>query len=137
MSRQKIYKEMQELFGIVPSMFKEVPDATLELEWRLFKEVQFNKGAIPNKYRELIGLAVSAVTKCKYCIFFHTELAKLNGASPEEIEDALHFAKSSVGWSTYISGLQLDFEKFKKEIKQASLHVKRMQAAKKQSKKSG
>ena len=114
MSREKIYKEIKEMFGLVPSMFKEVPDATLEHEWQLFKKVQFDKGAIPNKYRELIGLAISSVNKCKYCIFFHTELAKLNGATQAEIEDALHYAKSSVGWSAYISGQQLDFDKFKK-----------------------
>lgn len=125
MSRQKIYKEMREMFGVVPSMFEEVPDKSLELEWNLFKKVQFEKGAIPNKYRELIGLSISAVTKCKYCIFYHTELAKLNGATQEEIEDALHYAKSSVGWSAYISGQQLDFEKFKKEIKKACAHVKK------------
>lgn len=115
---------MEEMFGIVPLMFKEVPDDVLELEWRLFKAVQFDQGAIPNKYRELIGLAISAVTKCKYCIFFHTELAKLNGATQEEIEDAIHYAKSSVGWSAYLSGLQIDFDKFKKEIIKSCEYVK-------------
>lgn len=124
MSREQIYKEIEEMFGVVPSMFKAVPDSSLELEWHLFKKVQFDKGAIPNKYRELIGLAISAITKCKYCIFFHTELAKLNGATQEEIEDALHYAKSSVGWSAYISGLQVDFDEFKKEICQACEHVR-------------
>lgn len=120
---------MQEMFGLVPSMFEQVPDASLELEWNLFKKVQFDKGPIPNKYRELIGLAISALSKCKYCIFYHTELAKLNGATPEEIEDALHYAKSSVGWSTYISGQQLDFEKFKKEITKACAHVKKKKSS--------
>lgn len=131
MSREKIYKEIEEMFGVIPSMFKEVPDSSLELEWELFKRVQFDQGAIPNKYRELIGLAVSAVTKCKYCIFYHTELAKLNGATKEEIEDALHYAKSSVGWSSYISGFQIDFDQFKKEITQACDHVKNLKRGKK------
>ncbi len=131
MSREKIYKEIKELFGNVPSMFKELPDSSLALEWHLFKKVQFDKGPIPNKYRELIGLAISAITKCKYCIFFHTELAKLNGATKQEIEDAIHFAKSSAGWSTYVSGLQIDFNKFKKEIRQACAHVKKRQNKKK------
>jgi AhpD family alkylhydroperoxidase len=129
MSREKIYKEIEDMFGLVPSMFKEVPDSTLELEWQLFKQVQFDQGHIPNKYRELIGLALSSVTKCKYCIFFHTELAKLYGATNEEIEEALHYAKSSVGWSAYISGLQIDFDKFKKEILNACDHVKKKKSS--------
>ncbi len=43
--------------------------------------------------------------------------------------DALR--KSSAGWSTYINGLQLDFEQFKKEVMQASKHVRSMQTGKK------
>jgi AhpD family alkylhydroperoxidase len=127
MARAAIYKEIEAMFGLVPSMFKSVPDATLEYEWRLFKGVQFDPGAIPNKYRELIGVAISAVTRCRYCTFFHTMLAKLNGATDAEIEDALHYAKSSAGWSAYVNGLQLDWEQFKAEISQACDYVRSRQ----------
>ena len=84
---------------------------------------------IQNKYRELIGVAISAVTKCKYCSFFHTEIAKLFGASNAEIEDAVHYAKSSAGWSAYLNGLQLDYDQFKKEILQSVEYIKEMQSA--------
>src|SRR5579859_4851610 len=86
-SRQKVYAEIEEMFGLVPGMFKVIPDSSLELEWKLFKRVQMDEGAIPNKYRELIGIALAAEMKCKYCLFYHTELAKLNGATEAEIED--------------------------------------------------
>jgi len=127
MKREEIYKEIESMFGLVPSMFQAVPDATLELEWKLFKQVQFAEGAIPNKYRELIGVAISAVTKCRYCALFHTEVAKLNGATDAEIEDAVHYAKSSAGWSAYINGLQIDYEQFRKEIEHACEHVRKQQ----------
>jgi AhpD family alkylhydroperoxidase len=126
MKREEIYKEIEGMFGLVPSMFKSIPDSSLELEWQLFKRVQFDDGPIPNKYRELIGVAISAVTKCRYCSLFHTEIAKLNGATEAEIEDAVHYAKSSAGWSTYINGIQLDYEKFKKEVLQACEHARSM-----------
>jgi len=133
MNREQIYKEIEDMFGLVPSMFKSVPDSTLELEWQLFKRVQFEEGPIPNKYRELIGVAISAISKCRYCSVYHTELAKLNGASDAEIEDAVHYAKSSAGWSTYINGLQVDFETFKDEVSRACEHVRSMQAGNKRS----
>jgi AhpD family alkylhydroperoxidase len=119
MTRQEVYREIEETLGVVPTMFKLLPDSSLELEWQLFKRVQMEEGPIPNKYRELIGVAIAAATKCRYCAFFHTEMAKLNGATEEEIEDAVHFAKSSAGWSTYVNGLQVDYEQFKSEIRQA------------------
>lgn len=124
MTRQEIYSEMEEMFGLVPSMFKSIPDSSLELEWKLFKRVQFEEGPIPNKYRELIGVAISAISKCRYCTYFHTQIAKLNGATDEEIEDAVHYAKSSAGWSTYINGLQVDYDQFKAEIDAACEHVR-------------
>jgi len=129
MNRQEVYREIEEMFGLVPSMFKVVPDSSLELEWRLFKRVQFDEGPIPNKYRELIGVAIAAATKCRYCAVYHSEVAKLNGATEDEIEDAVHYAKSSAGWSTYINGLQLDYYEFKEQVLQACEHVRSMQAS--------
>lgn len=127
MTREEVYKDVEATFGLVPTFLKLVPDETLELEWNLMKQVQLAEGAIPNKYRELIGLGIAATAKCKYCAFFHTEIAKLFGATDQEIEEAVHYAKSSAGWSTYINGLQLDFEQFKSEILQICENVRKMQ----------
>ncbi len=128
MNRQQVYDQIKEMFGLVPGFFKAIPDSSLEMEWNLFKRVQFDEGPIPNKYRELMGLAIAAVTKCRYCAFFHTEAARLNGATDAEIEDAVHFAKSSAGWSAYINGLQTEFEQFKDEVLQICEHVRSLQA---------
>ena len=124
MTRKEVYAQIEEMFGLVPSFIKAIPDSALEFEWQLMKRVQFDEGPIPNKYRELIGVAIAAAMKCRFCSFYHTEIAKLNGATDAEIEDAVHYAKSSAGWSTYLNGLQFDFEQFKSEIQQACEHVR-------------
>jgi len=118
MTREQVYNDIKGIFGIVPTFIECIPDNTLELEWELLKRVQLAEGAIPNKYRELIGLGISAVTRCRYCLVFHTEAAKLFGATDAEIEDAVHYAKSSAGWSAWINGLQFDYDTFKDEVKQ-------------------
>jgi AhpD family alkylhydroperoxidase len=123
-TREQVYAEMTQMFGLVPSFFKLVPDNSLELEWRLFKTVQFDEGPIPNKYRELIGLGISAITKCEYCILYHTEVAKLNGATDAELEDAVHYAKSSAGWSAYLNGMQVDKQQFAAELAQVADYVR-------------
>jgi len=124
MTREEIYKQMQDALGLVPSFFKTLPDSTLELEWTLFNRVQNEPGPIPNKYRELIGVGLSAVTKCRYCAVFHTEMARVAGATDAEIEDAVHYAKSSAGWSTYLNGMQTDFDQFQSEVRQACVHIR-------------
>jgi AhpD family alkylhydroperoxidase len=128
-NREQIYSEMKEIFGLVPSFLKTIPDSTLEQEWELFKKIQVEESAIPNKYRELIGLGLSAVSKCRYCTLYHTEMAKLFGATEKEIEEAVHYAKSSAGWSAYLNGMQVDYEEFKDELRRAGEHAKRMKKA--------
>jgi AhpD family alkylhydroperoxidase len=124
MSRQKIYNEIEDTLGLVPTFFQRLPDSSLELEWELFKKIEIEESSIPGKYRELMGLATSAAIRCRYCTFFHTEMAKLYGATEEEIDDALQYAKMVSGWSTFVNGLQLDFEQFKDEVTQACEHVR-------------
>lgn len=124
MTREQAYADMKKTLGVVPEFMKSLPDATVGTEWELFKAVQLEPGAVPNKYRELIGLAIAGVIKCKYCIYFHTEMAKLAGATAAEIEDAVHFAKASAGWSAYIAGMNADFEQFKKDVQAACKYVK-------------
>lgn len=129
MKRQETYKEIEQMMGLVPTMFKIMSDSSLESEWQLFKKLQVEETAIPPKYKELIGAAVAATLRCPYCSYFHTEMARLNGATDAEIEDAVHYAKSSVGFSTYINGLQVDYKKFKSEIDHACAHIRQSQPA--------
>jgi AhpD family alkylhydroperoxidase len=117
MTRNEVYAEIKGMFGIVPTFIKSIPDSSLETEWRLMKSIQFDDGPIPVKYRELIGLGISAATKCRYCMLFHTEAARLNGATEEEIESAVHVAKNTAGWSAYVNGMQVDYDEFQKEVK--------------------
>lgn len=124
MTRKDVYKEIEGMFGMVPTFVKAIPDSSLESQWRMMKQTQFDEGPIPNKYRELIGVAISAITKCRYCSYFHTEAARLNGATDDEIADAVRFAQSSAGWSTWLNGMQFDFEQFKGEMDKIADHIR-------------
>lgn len=126
MTRKEVYADITEMFGLVPKFFQIIPDSSIEMEWQLFKRVQFEEGAIPNKYRELIGIGIAAVSKCRYCVAFHTVAAKLNGATDAEIEDAIHFAKSSAGWSAYLNGFGFDYDEFKKELDEIAAYIRKM-----------
>lgn len=124
MNREQVYADMKQTLGLVPTFFKTLPDEFLDQEWGLFKSFQLGETQIPNKYKELIGIAISAVEKCRYCSLFHTEAAKLHGATQEEIEEAVHLAKASAGWSTYINGLQIDYDQFKQEMNHIVDYIK-------------
>ncbi|MDQ3024739.1 MAG: carboxymuconolactone decarboxylase family protein [bacterium] len=123
MSREQVNSEIAGALGLVPSFMNNVPDERIGAEWELFKQVQGQENHLPMKYRELIGLGIAAASKCKYCVYFHTKFAKTFGASDAEIEEALSFAKSNVGWSAYINGVQPEWASFTSEIDQACAHI--------------
>ncbi len=124
MAREDVHLEMKDMFGTVISFVDQIPDEFIDSEWDLMKRVQFGETLIPNKYKELMGLVVSAVTRCRYCALFHTEAARLNGATDAEIEEALHYTKLVQGWSIYINGLQIDYEEFADEVRGVVEHVR-------------
>jgi len=129
MSRAEIEADVRETLGIVPGFISGLPDYLLESEWTSFKNLQLGETAIPNKYKELIGLGISAATRCKYCAYFHTEAAKLFGATEEEIQEASLVAKNTMGWSTYLNAVQYDYDIFVQEFDQIAAHVREQQPA--------
>ena len=123
-------QDIQETFGLVPEMFARVPDYLLPTEWASFKSlVLSDQTALPNKYKELIGLAVSGATRCRYCAYFHTEAARLFGASEDEIMETALIAKNTMGWSTYLNTLQFDYDAFVDEFDQCTAYIREQMAA--------
>ena len=122
--RNEVEVEIRETLGLVPGFFKSIPEQYLDYEWQLFKSLELGDTLIPNKYKELMGVALHSETKCRYCTLFHTEAAKLFGATNEEVQEAVHFAKMSVGWSVYLNGMQTDYNEFANEFTQIGEFLK-------------
>jgi len=111
------YQDIQKTLGLVPSFFKAFPDEGVAAAWDELKSVQLNpKTALPSKTKELIGLAVAAQIPCRYCVYFHTQVAKLGGASDAEIKDAIAMAAITRHWSTVLNGMQIDLGEFKQDL---------------------
>jgi AhpD family alkylhydroperoxidase len=119
MGREEVHNEMIEILGTVLAGFDRIPDELVGSEWDLIKRVQFGETLIPKKYKELIGLAVAAVSRCRYGILLHTETARLCGATDAELAEAVHYAKLVSGWSIQLNGLQVDHSEFAQQVEGA------------------
>ncbi|BDG02125.1 carboxymuconolactone decarboxylase family protein [Anaeromyxobacter oryzae] len=122
-----IKQEVKELFGLVPTWVNEMPDSALGGFWSLMRDFQLAETRIPNKYKELIGLAVSGATRCRYCTLFHTEAARLFGATDDEIAEASMMAAHTMGASTFLNAQQVDYEQFRNETLQAIAYARQQQ----------
>src|SRR5215469_6675106 len=105
-TQSDIFREVEEMFGQVPSWLRDWPAEGIAGFWSLMKDFYLAETAIPNKYKELIGLAVSGATRCKYCALFHTEAAKLFGATDREIAEASLMGGVTMCGSTVLNGQQ-------------------------------
>jgi len=123
-TRDVVERDIKETLGLVPSFFNRIPDEAIDQEWTLFKRFELEETEIPNKYKELMMLAVHSETRCRYCTLFHTEVARMFGATDKEIQEAVHLAKHTVGWSVYINGMQTDYDQFTKELEQIGKYLK-------------
>ena len=110
------YKDIKTTLGSVPSFLKSVPEESISGAWADMKNLQLsNKTALSGKYKELIGLAVAAQIPCKYCVYFHTQAAKLNKATDREIKEALALSACVRRWSAVITGNGITEDQFRTE----------------------
>jgi AhpD family alkylhydroperoxidase len=64
----------------------------IEAAFRQFSQAVFRDGALPARTKQLIAVAVAHVTQCPYCIKGHTKAAIRQGATPEELMEAIWVA---------------------------------------------
>ena len=70
---------------------KELAPQTHEA-FEAFSKAVFAEGALDERTKQLIAVAVAHTTQCPYCIKGHTALAKRKGASDEQIMEAIWVA---------------------------------------------
>ena len=69
--------------------------------FREFGKRVFADGALPEKTKQLIAVAVAHVTQCPYCIRGHTELATQKGATEQELMEAIWVAAEMRAGAAY------------------------------------
>ena len=114
---QSTYGDIKATLGVVPEFMRAVPEEAITGAWQEMKKIQLSRDtAISPKNKELIGLAVASQIPCSYCVAFHTASARFNGASDQEIKEAVATAAVSRHWSALLEGADLNQKQFNKDI---------------------
>ena len=81
----------------------------LQDAFQVFSRRVFASGALATKTKQLIAVAVAHVTQCPYCIRGHTKAAMREGATREELMEAIWVAAEMRAGAAYAhSVLALD-----------------------------
>ncbi len=63
----------------------------------------YSEGAIPKKYKELMGLSISVIGRCEECILYHLQGCMKEKTSAREMIEAIKIAVIGGGSITYPS----------------------------------
>ena len=124
-----IHKEIGDMFGQVPGWMRELPESALGGLWSSMRDFQLAETALPNKTKELIGIGIAGATRCRYCALFHTEAARLFGATDAEIAEAAAMAGFTMHASTFLNAVQTDYSEFRRETLEMIAYVRQHQVA--------
>ena len=117
--------EMKKTFGTLPSWLMVYPENARAAAWEWYKAIEMGPGVIPQKYQQLIALAVASQIPCEYCTFVHRSFATdFFGATEAEISEAVALAANTRHWSTILYGNGIELEGFRAEIRDIITHLK-------------
>ncbi|HDR46711.1 MAG TPA: 4-carboxymuconolactone decarboxylase [Geoalkalibacter subterraneus] len=67
----------------------------------------FTEGALSEREKALIALAVAHTVQCPYCIDAYTQACLEKGSDLEEMSEALHVAAAIRGGASLVHGVQM------------------------------
>jgi len=89
--------------------FSEIGEDAPEL-WKKFQEwysAVFQDGALSEREKSLIALAVSHAVQCPYCIDAYSQACLEKGSNAEEMTEAIHVAAAIRGGACLVHGVQM------------------------------
>lgn len=91
-------KRFQEIGGEAPELAKKFFD---------YYGAVFSEGALSEREKALIALAVAHAVQCPYCIDAYTQACLEKGSNLEEMTEAVHVACAIRGGASLIHGIQM------------------------------
>jgi 4-carboxymuconolactone decarboxylase len=89
--------------------FPEIGKNAPEL-WQKFAEwyaAVFAEGALSEREKSLIALAVAHAVQCPYCIDAYTQACLEKGSNLDQMSEAVHVASAIRGGASLVHGLQM------------------------------
>ena len=78
--------------------------------WQKFLEwynAVFAEGALSEREKALIALAVAHAVQCPYCIDAYTTASLEKGSTPDQMTEAIHVAAAIRGGASLVHGVQM------------------------------
>jgi uncharacterized peroxidase-related enzyme len=85
---RRVFAEIRAKFAVVPNLFRVLANAPAALEGLMGLSAALAGGALDEKTREQLALAIAESNLCPYCLSAHTAVAAKIGLNESEIDRA-------------------------------------------------
>jgi uncharacterized peroxidase-related enzyme len=86
---RRLFAEIRATFSLVPNLFRVLANAPVALEGFMSLGAALARGALDEKTRERLALAIASSNLCAYCVSAHRGVAAKIGLTQAEIDDAI------------------------------------------------
>ena len=86
---RKLFAKIRTKFALVPNLFRVLANAPAALEGLMDLSAALARGALEEKIREQLALAIAESNLCAYCLNEHKAMAAKIGLTQAEIDDAI------------------------------------------------
>ncbi len=92
----RFFAEIRAKFALVPNLFRVLANAPVALEGLMSLSAALAGGALDEKTREQLALAIAESNLCAYCLSAHTAVAAKIGLNRAEIDRAIRASAADV-----------------------------------------
>jgi AhpD family alkylhydroperoxidase len=111
----QVYEEIQSALNLsfVPNIFKAMAHqpAMMQAKWESYKAIML-EGTLPERTKELLAVAVSAVNGCSYCVDAHSTTSRRFGVTPQALVEAACVVDLFANLCTLAKGFRLGKRNF-------------------------
>ena len=86
---------------------REIPEPELAEKFFAWYDAVFAEGALSEREKSLIALAVAHAVQCPYCIDAYSQDCLRKGADSEQMTEAVHVAAAIRGGASLVHGIQM------------------------------
>ena len=119
MTREDIYNDINETLGAIPGFISKLDDDHIGPIWEKTKKTFLSDMSCGMQVNALAALSAAYALECEYWIEFHSQTARLAGATEENIQDIKEISDFVATWSKFLKGINYDLNKFKEESTEA------------------
>ncbi|MAD80885.1 MAG: alkylhydroperoxidase [Planctomycetaceae bacterium] len=112
---KEIFDDIGRTFGVVPNFFRALAASDLDslaVNWSRWQAVMGQPGPLDRKTKELLAVAVSSANNSKYCTSAHEAMARMVGATDEQLAETHRVIELFVAFNRIADELEVPCDSF-------------------------